>query len=106
MDCMILARMQARARVVKALAHPTRLFIIDELAKGERCVCELTEMIGVDISTVSKHLAVLKSARLVQDERRGLLVYYTLKTPCIKDFVECIEAVLRASAEEQYQMLK
>ena len=78
MDSLVLSRMQARARVVKALAHPTRLFIIDELAKGERCVCELTEMIGVDISTVSKHLAVLKSARLVQDERRGLLVYYSL----------------------------
>ncbi|MDX9974754.1 MAG: metalloregulator ArsR/SmtB family transcription factor [FCB group bacterium] len=106
MECMTLARMQARARVVKALAHPTRLFIVDELTKGERCVCELTEMIGVDISTVSKHLAVLKSARLVQDERRGLLVYYTLKTPIIKDFIDCIEAVLRASAEEQYLMLK
>jgi len=61
MDAKTHARHEARARIFKAMAHPTRLFIVDELAQaGERCVCELTEMIGVDMSTVSRHLAVLK----------------------------------------------
>ena len=47
-------RYDARVRVVKAMAHPTRMFIVDELSRsGERCVCELTEMVGADISTVS-----------------------------------------------------
>ena len=58
---------EARAQVIKAMAHPTRLFIVDELAKGERCVCELRVMIGADISTVSKHLSVLKQAGIVED---------------------------------------
>ena len=58
-----LSRYEARVRVVKAMAHTTRMFIVDELSRaGERCVCELTEMIGADISTVSKHLAILKNA--------------------------------------------
>jgi predicted transcriptional regulator len=55
----IRSEMEGRARVMKALAHPSRLFIVDELSRGERCVCELTEMIGADVSTVSKHLALL-----------------------------------------------
>ena len=47
------ARCEARARTIKAMAHPTRLFIIEELTRGERCVCELRDAIGADVSTVS-----------------------------------------------------
>ena len=86
--------MEARARVMKALAHPSRLFIVDELSRGERCVCELTEMIGADVSTVSKHLALLKQAGVVLDERRGQQVFHRLRVPCILNFFGCVEAVL------------
>lgn len=86
--------MEARAQVMKALAHPSRLFIVDELSRGERCVCELTEMIGADVSTVSKHLAVLKRAGVVRDEKRGQQVFYRLRVPCILNFFGCVEAVL------------
>jgi len=85
-----------RARVIKALAHPSRLLIVDELSRGERCVCELTELVGHDISTVSKHLSLLKKSGIVTDEKRGLQVYYRLKTPCVLNFFTCIESVLRA----------
>jgi len=91
----------ARARVMKALAHPSRLFIVDELSRGERCVCELTEMVGADVSTVSKHLAVLKDAGLVLDNRRGQQVFYRLKVPCILNFFGCVEAVLEEQARGQ-----
>ncbi|MEF3696777.1 ArsR/SmtB family transcription factor [Desulfolutivibrio sp.] len=84
-----------RARIIKALAHPSRLLIVDELSRGERCVCELTELVGHDISTVSKHLSLLKKSGLVVDEKRGLQVYYRLKTPCVLNFFTCIENVLR-----------
>ena len=86
--------MAARARVMKALAHPSRLFIVDELSRGERCVCELTEMIGADVSTVSKHLALLREAGLVLDDRRGQQVFYRLRVPCILNFFGCVEAVI------------
>jgi ArsR family transcriptional regulator len=85
-----------RARVIKALAHPSRLLIVDELSRGERCVCELTELVGHDISTVSKHLSLLKQSGIVTDDKRGLQVYYRLKTPCVLNFFSCIESVIRA----------
>lgn len=93
---------EARARVMKALAHPSRLFIVDELSRGERCVCELAEMVCADVSTVSKHLAVLKGAGLVLDDRRGQQVFYRLKVPCILNFFGCVEVVL----EEKERMLR
>ena len=96
---------EARAKVIKALAHPYRLLIVDELSKGERCVCELRDMIGADISTVSKHLSVLKQAGLVLDDKRGLQVWYTLRVPCILNFFGCIEEVLKAMAKQARQSL-
>jgi ArsR family transcriptional regulator len=106
MDAESQARYEARARIVKAMAHPTRLFIVDELAKrGERCVCELTEMVGADMSTVSKHLAILKQAGIVQDEKRGSMVYYQLRVRCILDFFACVESVLKCNASQQQRLL-
>lgn len=87
---------EAKARVMKALAHPTRLFIVDELARGERCVCELRDMVGADISTVSKHLTLLKTAGLVSDDKRGQQVFYRLKTPCVLGFFDCVQQVQEA----------
>ncbi|MEA2108579.1 MAG: metalloregulator ArsR/SmtB family transcription factor [Pseudomonadota bacterium] len=86
-----------RATVFKALGHPTRLFIAEELGKGERCVCELTEMVGADTSTVSRHLSVLRNAGIVKDEKRGLQVFYSLKTPCILDFSNCVQVATTQS---------
>lgn len=101
MDSKTLARFEMRARIIKAMAHPTRLFMIDELSRGERCVCELQEMVGADMSTVSKHLAVLRNAGIVQDDKRGLQVYYRLRCPCITNFFGCVETVMEATAKEQ-----
>jgi ArsR family transcriptional regulator len=92
------SRYEAKARLMKALAHPTRLFIVDELSKGERCVCELRDMVGADISTVSKHLALLKTAGIVSDDKRGLQVFYRLKTPCVLGFFDCVQQVQQAVA--------
>lgn len=99
MDRKTKQKYEARAVVIKAMAHPSRLFIVDELAKGERCVCELRDMIGADISTVSKHLSVLKQAGIVEDEKRGLQVWYSLKVPCILNFFGCVEDVLKANVQ-------
>jgi ArsR family transcriptional regulator, arsenate/arsenite/antimonite-responsive transcriptional repressor len=99
-------RHEARAKIIKAMAHPSRLFIIEELSKHEYCVNELTEMIGADTSTVSKHLSVLKNAGLVTDEKRGNCIYYTLRCTCILDFINCVEDVLAAKAEDHKRIMK
>lgn len=98
------ARLKARANVIKAMAHPTRLFIIDELSRHERCVCDLTQMIGADTSTVSKHLSVLRNAGIIQNEKRGAQVFYSLKMPCILNFFSCVESVLKSVATEQLEL--
>lgn len=95
MNAKIKDQYTARANIIKAMAHPTRLFMVDELAKGERCVCELRDMVGADISTVSKHLLILKNAGIVSDEKRGQQVFYALKVPCVMKFFSCVENVLR-----------
>jgi len=101
MDVKMLARYEARAQIIKAMAHPTRLFIVDVLSRGEQCVRELTEMVGADISTVSRHLAVLRGAGIIRDEKRGAQVYYTLACPCVLDFFGCVESVIQITAKEQ-----
>ncbi|MDY0213213.1 MAG: metalloregulator ArsR/SmtB family transcription factor [Desulfuromonadaceae bacterium] len=106
MDARTKSHCEARAKIIKALAHPSRIFMLEELAKGEHSVCELTEMVGADISTVSKHLSVLKNAGLVTDDRRGQQVFYTLRVPCILKFFSCVEAVLQANALEHNALLR
>ena len=84
------ARFKAQAEVFKALAHPTRLFIVDELSRQEQCVYDLTEKIGVEMSTVSRHLSQLRYAGIVDFEKRGAQVFYRLKMPCVMSFFECL----------------
>jgi DNA-binding transcriptional ArsR family regulator len=106
MDAKTQAKYEARADILKALAHPTRLFIVDELSRnGERCVCDLTEMIGVDMSTVSRHLALLKSAGIIADEKRGAQVYYHLRVKCVLNFFECVESVMKCNARDRQKLL-
>ncbi len=107
MDAKTHARYEARARVIKAMAHPTRLFIVDELSRhGERCVCELTDMVGVDISTVSRHLAILTSAGLIEHDKRGLQVFYRVCVGCLPDFFDCVERLMECNARGRRELLR
>ncbi len=101
-----LAKLNIKAQVLKAMAHPSRLYIVEELARQERCVCELTTMIGADMSTVSKHLSVLKQAGIVADEKRGSMVFYRLRVPCLGKLFESVESVLECSARELAEATK
>ncbi len=106
MDAKQRAKYEARAKIIKAMAHPTRLFLVDELARhGERCVCELTEMVGADMSTVSRHLATLKGVGIVEDERRGAQVFYRLRVRCVLNFFECVESVMKCNVKDQHKLL-
>lgn len=95
MKTQIQKKYKNRSEIMKALAHSTRLFIIDFLASGEKCVCEIVEQVGVDTSTISKHLLVMKNAGLVEDEKRGLNVYYKLICPCVNELFSCLESLCK-----------
>ena len=85
---------KTKADVFKALAHPTRLMLVEKLFGEELCVSELMEGIQSDVSTVSKHLSVLRNAGIVEDERRGTMVYYRLVMPCVVEMLACVETEL------------
>lgn len=80
-----------RAMILKAMGHPSRIRILELLSKGETCVCEIAPVVGSDMSTVSRHLAILRNAGIIEDEKRGLNVFYRLRTPCVLDFFRCID---------------
>lgn len=96
---------EMKADVLKAMAHPTRLYMLEVLARGEKCVCELNKLVDADHSTVSKHLSVLKQAGLVSDRKDGLKVFYKLEVPCVLDFMDCIAKVISSRARKQLAAL-
>ncbi|HEX7487793.1 MAG TPA: metalloregulator ArsR/SmtB family transcription factor [Anaeromyxobacteraceae bacterium] len=89
---------QARAEILKAMAHPSRLRMLDALQGGELCVGELQELVRSDLSTVSRHLSVMRTAGLLSSRREANQIFYALRVPCVLKTFECIEAVLREDA--------
>lgn len=86
---------RAQARLMKALANEARLRIVDRLRRGECSAGALTRLVGLDQSTVSKHLAVLRAHGIVDDRREGSVVYYRLAMPCVTSFFSCAARAVR-----------
>lgn len=91
-----------RSSIVKAMAHPTRLLVMEVLTQGEKCVNDLTLLAGCDVTTLSKHLALMKRAGLLKCEKRGVSVFYRIACPCFLEFFRCIDLIkLNQSVERQ-----
>ncbi len=89
-------KIRPTADFFKALGHPTRLWIVEQLADGaEHCVCEFVDAVGDEFPTISRHLSVLKDAGVVLDERRGKSIYYHLACPCVTTMLNCLKSVGR-----------
>jgi len=100
------AKYETRAKVLKALAHPARLKLVDELSEHEElCVCDLTEAVGSDMSTVSRHLAQLKNAGIVESEKQGQMVFYRLRIKCLTSLFDCIESVVKCHVDDQLKVI-
>lgn len=107
MNAQALAKYEAQARVIKALAHPARLLVVEHLARhGACCVCDLARLVGCDVSTVSRHLAQLRQAGIADDEKQGQQVFYRLRTNCALDLLGCIESVIRSNLDRQQALLE
>jgi ArsR family transcriptional regulator len=94
-----------KAEVVKAVAHPIRLAILDSLRQGEVCVCNIAERVGAERSNVSRHLALMVKAGVLTSRKEGLMVFYRLRTPCILHFFSCVENVLKAQLADRQAAL-
>jgi len=95
-----------QAEILKALAHPVRVAILDYLKDGEQCVCDIAKFAGSERSNVSKHLSILVSCGVLDYHKEGLNVIYRLKARCIMDFFECITTCLKQQANENVKLMK
>jgi ArsR family transcriptional regulator len=95
------ARLELRAEMFKALAHPMRLLILEKLKERSYCVCELAAEVGIEKSVASKHLAQLREAGLIEDEKRGTVVHYRLIAPCVLDMGRCVEETIIAQRKRE-----
>lgn len=86
---------EKRALLARSLAHPLRVQLTHLLTqRGELCVCELTELVEASQSSVSKHLAILRDAGVVESRKEGLMVFYEIRTPCVIQFLDCLDRML------------
>ena len=97
---------EKQAEIVKAIAHPLRIAVVDFLKDGQQCVCDIAEHVGSERSNVSRHLSVMVNAGVLGYHKEGLKVIYKPKTPCILDFFSCITTCLRQQAKENEKLLK
>ena len=95
-----------KAEIVQAAGHPIRLAIIDFLEDGEQCVCDIAEHVGAQRSNVSRHLSVMLKAGVVDCRKEGLKMIYSLKTPCILNFLSCVTEVLREQPKSNAAVLR
>jgi DNA-binding transcriptional ArsR family regulator len=89
-----------QAEIVKALAHPVRLAVVDFLKDGEQCVCHIAEHVGSQQSNLSKHLAIMAGAGVLTQRKEGLNVYYKLRCPCVHEFVSCVTGVIKEQVRD------
>lgn len=96
---------QFKAGIFQALAHPTRIFIVETLAKGETTVGKLSEMIGIAQSNASQHLAVLRNKHIVETRKEANQIFYRLRNPLLGEVLEKMREYFLAHAAESLQLL-
>ena len=97
---------QVKADIIKTLAHPVRLALVEVLGRGEKCVCELVEAVDAERTSVSKHLAILKNTGIISDRRKGVSIFYRLEVPCILRFIDCIDAVVESNVKKAEERME
>lgn len=97
---------EKQAEIIKAIAHPLRIAVVDFLRDGEQCVCDIAEYVDAERSNVSRHLSMMVACGILESRKQGLKVMYKLKTPCVLKFFECITDVLKQQIKDGEQLLK
>ena len=90
---------QKQSSILKALAHPARLQILDALRAGPQCVCHLEALLGLRQAYVSQQLARLREAGLVVDSKEGLNVFYQVRDPQVFETIDGVRAMTQVSLD-------
>jgi len=95
-----------KADFFQAMAHPTRVAIVERLRDGEASVGGLIEYLGVEQANASQHLAVLRSRNIVTARREGNEVFYTLRDPLIGEVLDVLRRYFHAHLAESLGLLE
>lgn len=97
---------QIKASILKALAHPTRIKIVEMLREGEKCVCEMLSLLQLEQPNISQHLTILRNHGVVQTEKRGLFIFYQLKNKKLGEILEILEEIILEEIKENQKVIK
>ena len=95
-----------KAGIFQALAHPTRVAIVEHLCNGEMSVGQLCAKLGIEQANASQHLAVLRNKHIVETRKEGNQIYYRLRSPLLGDVLAKMREYFFAHMSEAMQMLK
>jgi len=98
--------LEMKAEVLKALAQPTRLKILELLRNGERCICEIVPAINGEQSNISRHISLMQKSHLVTTRKDGVKVMVKVKDPKIFEILDSIGTVLKNRVSEQSKLMR
>ena len=98
--------LELKAEVLKALAQPTRLKILELLRNGERCICEIVPAINGEQSNISRHISLMQKSHLVTTRKDGVKVMVKVRDPRIYDILDGIGLVLKRQILETEKLVR
>jgi ArsR family transcriptional regulator len=96
--------LELKAEILKALAQPTRLKILEFLRHGERCICEIIPAINGEQSNVSRHISLMQKSRLVTTRKDGVKVMVKVTDPEIFNILDRVGRMLKDQFKEQEKL--
>ncbi len=97
--------LEMKAEILKVLAQPTRLKILETLRNGEKCICEIVPAINGEQSNVSRHISLMEKAHLVTTHKEGVRVMVKVKDPVVFEILDMVRTILRKRMKEQERIL-
>lgn len=98
--------LELKAEILKALAQPTRLKILELLRNGERCICEIVPAINGEQSNVSRHISLMQKSNLVTTRKDGVKVMVKVSDSKIFDLLDRVNSILKSRMNEQSRLLR
>jgi DNA-binding transcriptional ArsR family regulator len=97
---------QLKAEVLKALAQPTRLKILEMLRGGERCICEIIPAINGEQSNISRHISTMQKSHLITTRKDGVKVMVKVRDPRIFEILDTVGLFLKTQMQEQTRLMR
>jgi ArsR family transcriptional regulator len=98
--------LELKAEILKALAQPTRLKILELLRNGERCICEIVPAINGEQSNISRHISLMQKSQLVTTRKDGVKVMVKVRDPRIFQILDSVSLLLKKQIQETGKLIQ